>query len=204
MRILVTAFDPFGGETRNPAQEVLARLPQVIGGADIIPLVVPTVFWQSLDVALDAIRVHRPDAVVCLGQAGGRNGITVERVAINWMDASIADNAGQQPVDERIDAAGPDAYFATLPVRAMVNAMREGGFRANISLSAGAFVCNHLMYGVLHFLAQQHLPVQAGFVHLPYLPEQAEGKQGVPCMPLEDMVRAIVLGITVLAAADGC
>ena len=115
------------------------------------------------------------------------------------MQASLTTRANR--VDERIDAAGPDAT-ATPPVRKMVNAMREGGFRANISLSAGAFVCNHLMYGVLHFLAQQHLPVQAGFVHLPYLPEQVEGKEDVPCMPLEDMVRAIGLGITVLAAAD--
>lgn len=201
MRILVTAFDPFGGETCNPAQEVLAKLPRVIVGAEIIPLVVPTVFGEAVDRAVDAIRAHRPNAVVCLGQAGGRRGITVERVAINWMDAGIPDNIGQQPVDELIAQDGPAAYFATLPVRAMVSTMRDAGLSAGISLSAGAFVCNHLMYGVLHYLEREQLPVHAGFIHLPYLPEQAGDKAGVPTMPLDDMVRGLVTALTALIAA---
>ncbi len=200
MRILVTAFDPFGGETRNPAQDVLAQLPDNVKGAEICKLIVPTAFWRSVDMAVDAIRAHRPDAVVCLGQAGGRSGITVEHVAINWMDAGIPDNSGRQPRDERIAPNGPDAYFATLPVRAMVNAVRDIGLSAGISLSAGAYVCNHLMYGVLHHLANENLTVPAGFVHLPFLPEQAAGKSGVPGMPLADMVRGIVAALEVLIA----
>lgn len=200
MRILVTAFDPFGGETCNPAEAVLSLLPGMVGGAAIIPLVVPTAFGRSLEMVIQAIRTYHPDAVVCLGQAGGRSGITVEHAAINWMDAAIQDNLGQQPVDERINASGPEAYFATLPVRAMVSAMRDAGLPAGISLSAGAFVCNYLMYGVLHYLRKEDLGVKAGFIHLPFLPVQAEGRKGIPSMPLEDMVRGIVLGITALLA----
>lgn len=199
MGILVTAFDPFGGERINPAQEVLRRLPGTVGGRAVHALTVPTAFGQSLDSAVAAIRANAPRDIVCLGQAGGRRGITVERVAINWMDAGIPDNAGRQPKDEAIAPDGPAAYFATLPVLKMVDAIRAAGLPAAVSLSAGAFVCNYLLYGVLHFLAREGIPARAGFIHLPFLPEQAGGRPGAPAMALEDMVRGVTLALGALA-----
>ena len=149
MRVLVTAFDPFGGETVNPALEAVKMLPEQTGELEISKLEVPTVFGKSIAVVKEALARLQPDFVVCVGQAGGRCDITVERVAINCMDARIADNAGCQPTDERIEPDGSAAYFSTLPIKRVVEAIRAEGIPASVSNSAGTFVCNQLMYGVL-------------------------------------------------------
>ncbi len=202
MKILVTAFDPFGGETVNPALESVLLLPDVIDGADILKLVVPTVFTKSAEIAAEAMAMHLPDAVVCLGQAGGRTAITPERVAINIDDARIIDNEGNQPVDQPIIPGGPAAYFATLPIKAMVKAIGDAGFPASVSNTAGTFVCNHLIYHVLHLAAEKYPRMLGGFIHVPYLHEQAQ-KQKEPCfsMALCDIVRGIEAAISAVAKA---
>ena len=153
MKLLLTAFDPFGGATINPALEAVKLVPEKVGTVEVIKLTVPTMFRKSIDCTVEAIEAHRPDAVLCIGQAGGRCELTPERVAINLDDARIPDNAGAQPIDAPIRAEGAPAYFATLPIKAMAAAIREAGLPASVSNTAGTFVCNHLMYGVLHHLA---------------------------------------------------
>ena len=195
MNILVTAFDPFGGEKINPAQQAVEHLADTIGGANIHKLIVPTVFGKAAEDVIAAMDSLRPDAVICVGQAGGRKAVTPERVAINVMDANIQDNAGKQPNDEPVVAGGPAAYFSTLPIKAMVQAIRDAGLPGEISNSAGTFVCNSLLYSVLHHAALHMPETRAVFVHVPYIPEQTAGKENVPSMPLEDIVRALSAAI---------
>ena len=190
--ILVTGFEPFGGESLNPSLLVLEQLPDSLLGVPLKKLQVPTAFEKAAAVALAAMEEHQPQAVLLLGQAGGRSGITVERVAINVDDARIPDNLSAQPVDMPIAADGPAAYFSTLPIKAMVQAIKEAGLEASVSDTAGTYVCNHLLYAVLHHISQHKLPCKACFVHLPYLPEQAEGKTPpVPFMALPRQVKGI-------------
>lgn len=196
-RILLTGFDPFGGETVNPALEAVKRVQ--CPGLSVIPLEVPTAFGRAEETVIQAIMAHQPQLVICVGQAAGRAVITPERVAINVDDARIPDNAGAQPQDRPIDPAGPAAYFSTLPIRAMVQAIRQAGVPADISNSAGTFVCNHLMYSVLHYAAKACPGLRAGFVHVPCIPAQTEGS-ALPSLPLEDIVRG--LEAAVLAAAQ--
>ena len=167
MTILVTAFDPFGGAETNSSLEVLEALPVRIGSAKLEKRILPTVFGLSAEVAEAAVEQLRPDAVVCLGQAAGRKAITPERVAVNLIDASAPDNAGNQPADEPVIPGGPAAYFSTLPVKAMVAAIRAAGVPAAVSNTAGTFVCNSLMYAVLHFAASCRPGLPCGFVHVP-------------------------------------
>lgn len=205
MKLLVTAFDPFGGESVNPAQLAVSRLPQRIGSAEIVKLTVPTVFTEAARIAIEAIRRERPHAVLCIGQAGGRAAITPERVAINIMDARIADNAGNAPEDEPVEKGAPAAYFATLPIKRMVCAIRERGIPAEVSNSAGTFVCNSLMYAVLRELEQNHPGATGGFVHIPFLPEQAAGKPApTASMSLCDIVSGIEAAIGAIANAAEC
>ena len=150
MRILLTAFEPFGGETMNPALEAVKRVADHVGGTEVIRLTVPTVFYKSIAVVSAAIGIEKPDAVLCIGQAEGRCDLTPERVAINLDDARIPDNEGNQPIDRPIFPDGAPAYFSTLPVKAMVRSIRNAGIPASVSNTAGTFVCNHLMYGLLH------------------------------------------------------
>ena len=196
MNILVTAFDPFGGEKINPAQQAVERLADTIGEAKIHKLIVPTVFGKAAENVIEEMNALHPDAVICVGQAGGRKSVTPERVAINVMDANITDNIGQQPVDEVIVADGPAAYFSTLPIKKMVQAIRDAGLPGDVSNSAGTFVCNSLLYSVLHHTAMNMPQTRAVFVHVPYIPEQTAGKDGVASMPLEDIVRALSAAIT--------
>lgn len=198
--VLVTGFEPFGGEARNPSWEVCERLPGAIAGLRVEVCRVPCEFRRSIEVVAEAIERHRPALVVCLGLASGRMQLSVERVAINVDDARIADNAGAQPLDEPIAASAPPAYFATLPVKAMVAAMRAAGVPAEVSSSAGTFVCNHLMYGVLHFLAASGKRARAGFIHVPCAEEQVLDKPGTPAMALATMVRGVEAAIAAAQA----
>lgn len=199
MKILVTAFDPFGGETVNPAQRALELLPDVIGGAAVHKLAAPTVFGGAAELVCREMDRLRPDAVVCLGQAGGRDAVTPERVAINIMDARIPDNAGQQPVDQPIEPEGPAAYFSTLPVKKMAAAIRAEELPGRVSNTAGTFVCNSLLYSVLHHAAQTMPDTRCCFIHVPYIPEQTADKPGTPAMPLQDIIRALTAAIRTAA-----
>ena len=149
MKLLLTAFDPFGGEKINPALEAVKRVQDKIGDLEIVKLEVPTVFYKSIDTVTNAIEKERPDVVLCIGQAGGRFDLTPERVAININDARIPDNEGNQPLNGPIFEDGENAYFSSLPIKAMVAEIRKADIPASVSNSAGTFVCNHLMYGVL-------------------------------------------------------
>lgn len=186
-KILLTGFDPFGGEAVNPAWEAVSRLPVQLGSVQIDRLQVPTVFGLAAQRTLAYAEEIKPDAVVCVGQAGGRSAVTPELVAINLQYASIADNAGDMPQDVPVVPGAPAAYFSTLPVRRMTQAIAAAGLPGAVSYSAGSFVCNDLLYRVLHHF--HGTPVRAAFIHVPYLPEQA--KPGVPSMPLEDIIRAL-------------
>ena len=195
MKILVTGFDPFGGEVINPAIETVKRLPDTIAGAKIIKLEIPTVCHQSLRVIDEAIAGYDPDVVLSVGQAGGRPDITVERVGINVDDCRIPDNAGNQIVDEPIYADGPAAYFVTVPIKAMVQRIRERNILASVSNTAGTFVCNHVTYGVCHLLAVKYPGKRSGFIHIPFLPQQAVDKKNMPSMSQDMMVEAITAAI---------
>lgn len=192
-KILLTAFEPFDGESINPALEIARTLSTRPG---IRTVTVPVTFRDAAQVVLNALDEERFDAVIMLGQAGGRSSVTVERVAINIDDARIPDNIGDTPTDRPILAEGPAAVFATLPIKAMVQAMQDSGVSAAVSNSAGTFVCNHLMYRVLHHLNGTGIP--AGFIHVPFLPEQTTGKPDMPSMSLNDMIRAIDAAILAL------
>ena len=202
MKLLVTAFEPFGGESVNPAQEAMKLLPEQLGSVQILKCDVPTVFGKSAEIVRTAISLHRPDAVLCIGQAGGRNGLTPERAAINLDDASIPDNAGNQPVDQVIAPDGKNAYFATLPVKAMVAAIRDAGLPASVSYTAGTYVCNHLMYSLLYTLEKSYPGVRGGFLHVPYIPAQVKGDAGIPSMPLEDIVKGLTAAIKAIELSE--
>lgn len=187
--LLVTGFEPFGSENINPAWEAVARLPERIGPWSLTRLRVPTVFGLAAETVLRAAETVRPDAILCVGQAGGRDAVTPEVVGINLRDARIPDNAGNQPADEPVDPDGPAAYFTTLPARAMAEAVRAAGLPCRLSYSAGTFVCNDLLYALLR--RYDGTDVRVGFVHVPFLPEQA--KEKAPAMSLSDMVRALTV-----------
>ena len=202
MKILLTAFDPFGGESINPAQEVAAALPERIGGAEIVKLWIPTVFDKAAEMTARAMDELRPDAVVSLGQAGGRKAVTPERIAINLMDARIPDNAGFQPVDQPVVPGGPAAYFATLPVRRMAEAIEKAGLPAQISNTAGTYVCNCLLYTLLHTAAVEYPGMPGGFIHVPYALEQLPGKpKGTPGLALQQIAQGLSCAIEAIAEA---
>lgn len=192
MKILLTGFAPFGGEAINPSYEALKTLPTVIRGADVVCVELPTAFQDSLQALYLQIEKHSPDLILCVGQAGGRFELTLERVAINIDDARIPDNKGEQPIDTLIFADGENAYFTNLPVKAMLAAARQKGIPASLSNSAGTYVCNHVMYGLLHFINTHGLSAYGGFLHVPYLPEQVIHKSNTPFMPLEMITSGIL------------
>jgi pyroglutamyl-peptidase len=195
--ILVTGFEPFGGERINPSAEVARALHgRMFEEAPAIGLVLPCVFGASIAVLRAALDEHRPRLVLALGQAAGREGFTLERIAINLDDARIADNAGAQPIDEPVVARGPAAHFTTLPIKAMVAALRDAGHAASVSHSAGTFVCNHVFYGLQHALKRRR-GVRSGFMHLPCLPEQAALLPGAPSLPLAMMVEGVGIALDV-------
>jgi pyroglutamyl-peptidase I len=199
MKLLLTAFDPFGGDAINPALEAVKLVADKIGRFDIVKLEVPTVFRKSIDTVAKAIEEEKPDVVLCIGQAGGRFEITPERVAINVDDARIKDNEGNQPIDIKIFEDGENAYFTTLPIKAMVEAIREANLPAAVSNTAGTFVCNHLMYGVLYTLAKKYPHIKGGFTHVPFIPAQVARRTPVaPYMALEDIKRGLEVAIAAI------
>jgi pyroglutamyl-peptidase len=191
LKILITGFEPFGGESLNPSYEAVKLIENKFNGSDIIKLEVPTAFYKSAQVVISKIDEVKPDAVIMIGQAGGRADITVERVAINIDDASIKDNIGQKPVDSAIDKDGLNAYFATLPIKEIVEKIKNAGIPASISNSAGTYVCNHLMYSVLNYIYKSNLNIKAGFIHVPYTTAQVIAKPQSASMSMENIKTAI-------------
>lgn len=199
MKILLTAFEPFGGEKINPAQEAMRLVPDETAGAEIVKISVPVVFGKSIETVLQAMEREKPDAVLCLGQAGGRTGLTPERIAINVEDARIPDGEGNRPVDKPVYADGPAAYLSSLPVRAMEAAVREAGIPAYLSSSAGTYVCNHLMYGVLYHIEKSFPGTRGGFMHVPYAHEQAAERPGTPSFSLRDIAAGVEAALRAVA-----
>lgn len=193
-KLMITGFDPFGGESVNPSWEAVRRLPEMIGQWCLTKCQLPTVFGTAGQVALAEAERLQPDVILCVGQAGGRNAVTPEVVGINLREARIADNAGVQPTNEPVCPEGPAAYFATVPVREMVDAINSVGIPAALSYSAGAFVCNDVLYTLLH--RYDGTSVRVGFIHVPFIPEQA--KAGEPSLPLEMIVQALKTAVDVL------
>ena len=191
MKILITGFDPFGGEPVNPALEAVKLMKDEIAGAKIIKLEIPTVFRKSVEKIHEMMKAEQPDVVLSIGQAGGRFGVTPERVAINVDDARIKDNEGNQPVDTPIFTDGEAAYFSTLPVKAMVEAIKNKGLPSTLSNSAGTFVCNHVMYGVLYYIHKEFPNVRGGFIHVPFITDQVVTKPNVASMALADITEAL-------------
>ena len=192
-KLLITGFDPFGSETVNPSWEAVRLLPEEIGACRLTRLQIPTVFGRAAETVLAASEKLQPDVILCIGQAGGRSGITPEVVGINLREARLPDNAGNQPTDVPVVENGPAAYFATVPVRAMVKAVNDAGISAALSYSAGTFVCNDVLYSLLHHY--HGTATKVGFVHVPFLPEQA--KENVPTMALEQIAAALTAAISV-------
>ncbi len=192
--VLLTGFEPFNMETINPAWEAVRALDGWGGpGFVVVARQLPCVFGDANQAMQRAIVELKPALVIAVGQAGGRVDLSVERVAINVDDAPIPDNAQRQLVDEAIVADGPAAYFSTLPIKAIVHALRNAGLPASVSQTAGTFVCNHVFYGLMHHTAGTSL--RAGFIHIPYLPQQAAAHPGAPSMALADMVRGLQIAV---------
>ncbi|MGO4504184.1 MULTISPECIES: pyroglutamyl-peptidase I [unclassified Dyella] len=198
-RILLTGFTPFGNEDINPSWEAVRALDgKHIAGHRVVARLLPTAFADSQRELALAIDEVQPKLLLGVGQAGGRSRLSIERIAINVQDARIADNAGAQPIDMAIVEDGPAAYFSTLPIKAMLKALLAEGLPAEVSNTAGTFVCNHVAYLMLH-LAEQHRGLRAGFIHIPYLPSQAARFPNAPSMSKDDVVRALSIALEVAA-----
>lgn len=202
MKILVTGFDPFGGEPINPAIESVKRLPDNIAGAEIIKLEIPTVRKKSLEKIEEAINEHNPDVILSIGQAGGRFDISIERVGINLDDFRIPDNEGNQTIDEPIFPDGENAYFVKLPVKAMVQNVQKNNIPASVSYTAGTFVCNHVLYGILYLIEKKYNGKKSGFIHIPFLPEQVVDKRNTPSMELSTIVKGLTAAIEAIVKND--
>ena len=200
-KVLLTGFEPFGGDSLNPSWMAVEALHgRRLGGHEIVTACLPTVFDTSLEALDTLLRRHRPVLVVGVGQAGGRAALSLERIAININDARIADNRGAQPVDTAVVDGGPAAYFSTLPIKAMWQALRAEGIAAEVSQTAGTFVCNHVFYGLMHLLATANgdSRPRGGFIHVPLLPEQGE-----PSMALDQVVRGLELAVRCALGTHG-
>ena len=195
MKILLTGFEPFGGETINPAKEAVQLVKDEIKKAEIVKCYVPVVFGKAIDTVYEAMVREKPDVVLCIGQAGGRFEITPERVAINCDDARIPDNEGNAPVDAPVFTDGAPAYFSTLPIKKMVEYIKAADVPASVSNTAGTYVCNHLMYGVRYHIEKEFPDMIGGFMHVPYLHEQVRNRAGVPSLSKDDVVKGIEAAI---------
>lgn len=205
MRALVTGFAPFGGESINFSYEAVRRLPARIGDMDVVPALLPTSYTRAGTALEREIARSDPAIVLCVGEAGERTALNIERVAINVQDAHIADNDGMRPRDAPVMADGPAAYFSTLPINAIAEALRAAGLAAEVSNSAGTFVCNHVFYSLMHLAAHSRRNFRAGFIHVPRLDEQAMSVRAASLVTLDDVVRGIRITLEVAqahAAAD--
>ena len=191
-KILVTGFEPFATSSLNPSGEIVKALI----GDDLVTAILPVVFGQASSQLKELIDLHKPTAVLCLGQAEGRSAMTPERIAINLDDARIADNAGNQPKDKKIIADGADGYFSTLPIEQMVASMKEAGIPASISLSAGTFVCNHIFYVMQDYLKDSS--IKSGFMHVPLMDEQRKEFANLPTMPIKQMIAGVQISLDLL------
>lgn len=195
MKVLITGFDPFGGEKINPAWEAVKALPDNIDGIEVVKLQIPTVFKKSAKKLFENIDSVKPDVVICVGQAGGRYEFSVERVAINIDDGRIPDNDGYQPVDSPVFEDGENAYFSTLPIKAIVEEVKKVGIPSAVSNTAGTYVCNHIMYSLLYYLNKNNLNIKGGFIHVPFIPEQVIEKKNTPYMELTRITKALEISI---------
>lgn len=193
--LIITGFDPFGGESVNPSWEAVKRLPDVLGDFRLTKMEIPTVFTAASEAVLAAAEADKADVILCVGQAGGRDSVTPERIAVNLMDARMEDNRGHSPRETPCIPDGPDGIFSTVPVRAMAEAIAAAGLPGRVSNTAGTFVCNDTLYRLLYHF--RSTPTRVGFLHVPYLPRQAG--EGVPSMELADMVRALESAISTLS-----
>ena len=193
MKVLITGFDKFGGESINPSNLCVNSLSDVIDNIEIKKITLPTVFKDSSRVLEENIKSFSPSIVICVGQAGGRSKITPERIAINIDDARIPDNIGNSPIDETIRKDGENAYFSTLPIKAIVDELNKNSIPSAISNTAGTFVCNHVMYEALYITSKKYQNIKAGFIHIPYIEEQVADKPNMPYMKKEDIIVALEL-----------
>ena len=198
----MTGFEPFGGSTINPSEQAAFALDgKTVAGALIASAILPVDWQKGPHVLLAALQTHQPDAVLCLGEAPARSVLSVERVAINLLDFTIPDNSGAAITDQPVIPGGPDAYFVTLPVRAVLDAIQAAGIPAERSLSAGAYLCNAVLYHLLHSQAGQARPVPAGFIHLPRLPQQvAASQQPAPSMSLDAILTGLRAALGTISA----
>ena len=202
-KVLITGFNPFGGEKINPAYEAVKLLPDEIKAAKIIKKEIPTVFKKGPEAVKSAIKEYHPDYVLCIGQAGGRSQVTPEWVGINFQNARIADNEGNTPMQEPIVENGPAAYFTMLPVFRMTEKMKENGIPASVSYTAGTYVCNDVMYSVLYYCHTEFKGIKGGFMHVPFATEQTiNHPAGTPGMNLKDIARAIQISIEAILESD--
>lgn len=195
MKALVTGFDPFGGESINPAYEAVKKMSDEISGCKVIKQELPTVFYKSLEVLEAAIERENPDIVICVGQAGGRYELSLERIGINLDEARISDNDGQKPMGSPIKEDGQTAYFSSLPNKAILKEMIEGKVPAILSYTAGTYVCNHVLYGLMYAIEKKHQHIRGGFIHVPFLPEQVLAKKNMPYMSLEMITKGLELAV---------
>ena len=202
MNILVTGFDPFGGERINPALEAVKLLPDEIEGHKIDKLEIPTVFHKSKEVVVEQLRQKEYDIVLAIGQAGGRFELTPERVGINIDDARIPDNEGNQPIDEAIQTTGASAYFSNLPVKRMTEAIKSQGVPARLSNTAGTFVCNHILYQLGYLQATQFPNIKFGFIHVPFIPEQVTDKPEKPSMSIQTIAKGLKAALEAVIESD--
>jgi len=198
MKVLITGFDPFGGESINPAWEAVKAMKDNVDGIEVIKLQIPTVFKKSAEKLFAGIDEHKPDVVICIGQAGGRYDMSVERVAINMDDGRIPDNEGYQPIDTPVYEDGENAYFATLPIKGIVEEIKSAKIPASVSNTAGTYVCNHIIYSLLYYISKNNLDIKGGFIHVPYITEQVVDKKNMPYMEVATITKALECAVQAL------
>ncbi|MEI5988912.1 pyroglutamyl-peptidase I [Enterococcus termitis] len=203
MKVLITGFDPFGGDAINPAYEAVKMIPDEVAGAQVVKLEIPTVFKESGELLKSVIKEFEPDIVICVGQAGGRSAVSIEQVAINLAEARIPDNNGDQPIGEKLEEMGETAYFTSLPIKAMMKNIQAHGLPAYISYTAGTFVCNAIMYRLLYMINNEFTDVKGGFIHVPFESAQVIDRfVGTPSMPLETIAQSLIYAIEAVVKTE--